>query len=259
MADDDVRGQLLGGCVLAIDKREELVVHQITAHDGHQIGVVLVHWVQQLHCVIDEAVQCFVVGISMAPAEAGHDALGGVFADVLQPAFGDILQQGVLCNVCVGGGTGAVEADHDAVEGAAFDDGAAEAGLKVFEFGPGIELCVADVRVVIDLHAFVAFFAQGGGVYGFAGAAAAGVSAAGDGAGDAEADFFALQFVHADDVDFAEKDAGFLQFGFKLLLHAGLHVELRGCAGDGVEFGLRFQVAGVLLAGVVAHGDGVLF
>nr|DAG46694.1 MAG TPA: hypothetical protein [Caudoviricetes sp.] len=253
LAHHNVCSQLFGGGFLTVHQREQLVVHQVAADEDDQVRVITVHGVQQLDGVKDQTIQRLVVRICVAVSCTIQNALFCVFTDVLQPALGHVLQQGIGGDVGIRCSMGAVEADHDAVQRAALHDGTADAGLEVLELGPCIQLGIANVRVVVDLHALVAFLAQRGGVYGLAGAVAAGVGAAGNGAGDAQANFFALELVHANDVDLGEERAGLLQLGLQLLLDRGLHVELRGGVIHAIELGLGAQVAVEQLAGFVAH------
>ena len=78
-----------------------------------------------------------------------------VFADFLQPAFIDVLQQRVFSTVGGFGTLHAVKADHDAVQRLTLDDGVADTHLEVLEFRPQVQFCVGQHRVKVGLFAFV--------------------------------------------------------------------------------------------------------
>ena len=183
-----------------------------------------------------------------------HDTFGRFFAHFLQPAFVDVLQQGVCREVGIGLNGGAVEADAHAVQGLALGQHAGHTYLKVRELGPGVNQCVFQVRVVVGLLAVVAACVDGSQVTGLA-VLVCRVGAAGDRAGQGQAELFALHFIHRDDVDAIQELAGLLHGVFQLLLDAGS--DSKGFVGvacvDAVELGHTAEKFVIALAAFVAH------
>lgn len=146
-----------------------------------------------------------------------------------------------------------LEANHDAVEGLALDDGVGQAHLEVGKLGPGVEQRVGERGVEVGLFAGVRVLGQLGDVGRVASVARCGVGAAGNGAIDPGEQGFACLLVDADQVDGLEEGAGFLHGSFQCLLNAGGDVEFLGCTGNAVEQSdLRGQ-GGESEAGYVTH------
>ena len=182
-----------------------------------------------------------------------HNAGGVLGAHFLQPADVDVLQQWVGNRVGGGGAGGAVPADHDAIKRAALDDGVADTGLEVGEFGPLIQFGVADVGVEVGLGREVAAFVQRAEVPGLA-VLGVGVGGTGHRAGNAEANLVTCLVTHRGDIDLRQEVAGFLNAAFELLGDGRLHGEFGGDVVDAVEGGQLLQVGVEELTGIVAHG-----
>ena len=237
-------------------------MQQVAAEDRHQLGVLAVPGVDQaVDRVHHQRVQVVVVAagrgtyaqfVHAGAGAIGQDARRGIGAVLLQPADIHVLEQGIGDGVRGGRAAGAVEADHDAVQRLAPDDGVAEQGLEFRLVRPRIQLGVGDVGIEVGLRAVVAVAVGVGRILG--GAVRGGrVGGAGNRAGHAQADLLALLLGHADHVDAAQELAGFLDMAFQGLLHGGIDGELLGHVGHAVDRGQLRQHGGVELAGFVAH------
>ena len=148
---------------------------------------------------------------------------------------------------------GTVKTDHDAIERNLALHGSGVAIGKVRELGPGIELAIGDKGVEVGFLGLVLVARQGADAAGFAGFDV-GVGSASNGAADTQADFFAFLLINANDVDFAQEFARFLNLGFELLLDARVDVKRGAGRLDAVEFGHLAKVASKEFSCVVAHG-----
>ena len=235
---------------------------QVAAKDHDDAGVLAVPWVDHVgHGVEHYGVEVVVVGTGARSDDdfAGGFAvlqhtLRGIVAVLLQPADVDVLEQRVGGTVGGGGGAGTVEADHDAVECLALEDGVAQAGLEVRHVRPGVEQGVADGSIEVGLLARIPFVVQGGDVTRGTNTGAAGVGAAGNGAADAYANFVADQLIDGNHADAAQELTGLLHAGFQLLLDRRVDGESLGGVGHAAELGDLGGVGFKKLASIVAHG-----
>ncbi|AAW74965.1 hypothetical protein XOO1711 [Xanthomonas oryzae pv. oryzae KACC 10331] len=262
LAQDQIGGDLLAGRLVLVDHREILVVHQVAAQHDHQTRILAVPRVEQVtHHIEHQRIEVAVVGASCTADDhlagglaARQHALGRVGAVLLQPADIDVFQQRERGAVGIGSGVRAVEADLQTVQRLALDDRIAQACLEVRELGPGIEQRIRDGGVEVGLLGEVLVLVERGDIARGARLAGAGVGAAGDAAGDADAHLLAGQLVHRDDVDLGQELAGFLHARFQLLLHGRFDGERVENGGDAVELGDLLGELVELQAGGVLHG-----
>ncbi len=236
-------------------------MHQVAAQHHHQAWILAVPRVQQItHDVVHQCVEVAVVGTGTADNDlagrlaARQHALGGVDAVLLQPTDVDVFQQRELGAVGVGSGVRAVEADLQTVQRLTLDDGIAQARLEVGELGPGVEQRIRNGGVEVGLLGDVLVLVECGHVARGAGLAGAGIGAAGDTAGDADAHLLTGQFVHRDDVDLGQELARLLHARFQLLLNGRIDSEGMEGGGDAVELGDLLGELVELQAGGVLHG-----
>ena len=217
LADDNVSRERFAVGLVFVNDREIFVGQQLTAHNRYKFGIFLINLVNQVvGCIHDQRIEVNVISVFTHTDHSGNNIpffvdnfahhAGRRFITVfLQPADGDVLQHRMSGAVRGFGALNAVEPGHDEIERLPLDDGIANTALEVLEARPQIQLFIFEVEVKVDLIALVFFGLQRGKVGGFTLLAAVGVRGAGDGAIDADANFFTLQLIHRHDINFLQK------------------------------------------------------
>ena len=205
--------------------------------------------------VIDGSIDVFViVAGDAADFFAGHHGAGFVVAQLLQPAFVDVLQERVGGAVGRRCRTGAVKADHQAIARNLLAGCRAQKRLKFGTMPPAVESGVADVGVVVGLFAAVFVSGQCFDVTRLPLGCAAGIGTTGDSAVDANMDFLAFHRIHDVAVDKAQKGTAFLNLFDQSLFDGRFDGKFLRGVGNAVELGDAAQELIVGKAGLIMHG-----
>ena len=231
LADNQLSGELLAVGLEFIDHRE-IFVGQNTATTNHDhIRVFTVDFSnQRLMCIHNQRVEIFVMTgfanfdgrgnhLTGFIGDAAHHAVWRIVAVFLQPADRHILKKRILLAVRGCRPAYAVKADGDVVQRLTFDDRVADAGLEVLKARPQIELVI--FQVVIEVHRLteIAIGIHLRKIGGLALHTVVGVSGAGNGAVNINADFLLGQLAHHHHVDLLQEGGRLLDFFKQRLRH----------------------------------------
>ncbi len=188
-------------------------------------------------------------------SDLAHHTRRGFIAVFLQPADRHILQHRITAAVRGFGTLHAVKTGHDEIKGLAFDNGVTDTELEILITRPQVQRFVADIKIEVNLVAFVLVGRQLREVLRLTLGATGGVGGAGDGAGDADANFFPFHFADRHNVDAGQKVRGLLHGVHQGLGDRRFNGEFfRHITGvDAVQFGNTGQVSIKFKAGFLAH------